>query len=75
MGQKPILVKSIDQKIRTFIAHFQTVKDGNPQFLADGKGSFIVGKIEFDPLGVGKIPIDIDVAVEKMIGNKNTGVT
>ena len=72
MRQKPRLIQTVDQEIRSAVGAFHPEKYGYPQLLPDLLALFIVREVEFDSFLIGQRAIAIDIAINKMVGNENT---
>ena len=74
MLQKPRLVQTVDQEIRSAVGAFHTEKHGYPQLLPDLNALFIVREVEFDPFLIGLRAIAVDIAINEVIGNEHARI-
>ena len=74
MLQKPRLIQSVDQKIRSAVGAFHTEKHGYPQILPDLNALFVIQEVEFDPFLIGLRAIAVDIAINKMVGNEHARI-
>jgi hypothetical protein len=71
MRQIPGLVQTVDEKIGTLVGHLHTEKHADADLLGERQGFLIVGTVKCNLFLIGTVAFNVDVAVQKMIGNEN----
>ena len=75
MGQEPVHIEAVDQKVRALIAQLYAAKYFDAQFLADAFAFLVVGEVKTDAIGIGQVAGNVDVAVQKMVGDEYTVIS
>ena len=74
MRKKPLLIESVDQKIRTAIRRLYAEEYRYPKLFSDALRLLVLRELEFDPLTVGAVVLYVYISVNEMVGYKNSGI-
>ena len=75
MRKIPVLIETVNQEIRAAVGHFHAGKNIKSDFFAVCRALFIIGEVELDAFRIRQGAVNIDVAIDEMIGDKDTGIS